>query len=123
VRLVEEADRDEDETAAGVHHRVEQEVEGGELGLDLSVARRRRAFGGGVLDLELGVQNDPVVELVSEVEDEAHEVEGVGAGLVGDFVVEVELAVAADREPVLDAVDLRGGRPVSVRALQLLGLG
>ena len=78
----------------------------------------------GVLELDLRVEHDPVVELVADVEDEADEVELVaGAVAVLGDGLEVRLAVAADREPALHAVDLRGRRAEAVVALQLLGLG
>jgi hypothetical protein len=67
-----------------------------------------------VLELDLRVEQEAVVELVAEVDDAAQEVELVGAPFRG--LVE-HLAVAADRQPVAGAVDLRGRRPEAVLAL------
>jgi putative iron-regulated protein len=52
-----------------------------------------------VLELDLGVEHDLVVELVPEVGDQPDEVELIaGAVAVFDHVLEVGLAVAADRQ-------------------------
>ena len=97
VVLVQEAHRDE-HVAHPQRQLVEQrEVEVGELDPDLP---------GAVLELDLRVEDDPVVEAVADVEDEAQDLGDVGA-VVGVVRVD-ELAVAADGEPLRLVVHLGG---------------
>ena len=63
-----------------------------------------------VLELDLAVEDYPVVEFVTEVENEAVEVGDVVLGAVA-VVREVELTVAAYREAAFFGVDLGCGRP------------
>lgn len=77
-----------------------------------------------MLELDLGIEHQ-LGEFVAEVGDQADEVElvAVVAGApVLDDLLEVRLAVATDREPVLHPVHLGGGRTQTVVALQLLRL-
>jgi hypothetical protein len=70
-----------------------------------------------VLVLDLGVEEDLVVELRAEVQDEAEQIDarvgaGGGAVLEASGGVRVErFAVAADRDALLDPVDLRADGP------------
>src|SRR5690606_2446252 len=64
VQLVHEPHRGEEEAAAEAERRREPVVEVGELDRDLAVLP-----GGGVLELDLRVEEEPVVELVAEVDD------------------------------------------------------
>jgi len=82
---------------------LQEEVETGELDLDLTAARAFGLDDAGGLELDLRVEHDPVVELVAGVEDEALEVADVAVvGLaVVDVRSELRLAVAADRQAML----------------------
>ncbi len=109
MELVDEAHRHQEETRAGVDLGTDPALEVGELDRHLAALPFARL---GVLPLDLRVEQPVVVPLVAEVEDRAQEVElvlpaGVDAvvALRGEALVE-HLAVAADRQPLLDGVDL-----------------
>jgi hypothetical protein len=55
--------------------RVKEEIEREELDGNRTIARRDSAAAGGVLELDLTIENDPVVVLVADVENEPEEVE------------------------------------------------
>ncbi len=127
VHLVHEAHRHEDETRAEIDLVAEHRVERRELDRDLAPLAGR-----GVLVLDLGVQDERLVELPPEVDDGSQVVPLVrlprgGAVLAGRVEVLVErLAVAADREAGGLPVDLRGGgaeAPLSGRAGGRSGIG
>ena len=109
VELVDEAHRHQEQAGAGVDLGTDPALEVGELDRHFAALPFARL---GVLPLDLRVEEPVVVPLVAEVEDGAQEVElvlpaGVGAvvTLRGEALVE-HLAVAADRQPLLDGVDL-----------------
>ena len=98
VHFVDEAHRHQYESGANVGSLVDEEVEVRELD------RHRTAFTGrGVLVLDLGVEQDLVAELVSEIGHQPQEVGGVVAAV---DVGEVEFAVAGYRQPAPNAIDL-----------------
>ncbi len=111
VDLVDDPDRHQDQSGPDVRVVIEEEVEVRELDGDLSLVVRRR-----VLELDLGVEDDPVVELVAEVEHGPQEVDlvarlGRRAVVPAGVVVLVDhFAVAADRNAAGPGVDLRGRR-------------
>ena len=120
VELVEEAERRQHQTAADVELVADQEVQGRELHKDVALV-----CGAGVLELELGVEDQPVREAVARVEHGPDEVGLVGpaGALVGDDVGVLRLGVASDRESLGDAVDLGGRGPQPPGALERLLLG
>jgi hypothetical protein len=127
VHLVHEADRHQQEARAQAHVLPGLEVQIGELRGDFALLLVPFA-GGGVLHLQLGVEEDAVAELVADVEDVAHQVDAVRRArrlivlpAVGRVVVD-GLAVAADRDPVRLGVDLGGRRPEAGHGLARLGL-
>jgi hypothetical protein len=126
VDLVHEAHRHQQMPGADVGLGAPQEVERREL--DGHRARARAVVHvarSPVLELDLRVEDDAVGELVSEVEHGAERIGAVEVAvlLVADEVDVVRLAVAADREAAVDAVDLGGRRTEAVGALQLRLLG
>ena len=105
-------------------------VEGGELDRG-----RARLAGRGVLELDLRVEDPVLIKLVADVEDRPQEVGLVRA--VG-VLVEDRLAVASDREALVDAEDaarsggeaqaarevlVGDGNLAELQALELLGQG
>jgi hypothetical protein len=110
---VDEAHGNQDQTGAEVGLRPPEVVEVGELQADLMA---------GVLVLDLRVEQPVVVELVAEVEDRPQQVERIaaaGRGAIVPLVLHIlvdQLAVAADRQPPLRAVDLGRRRPEAVGA-------
>ena len=127
VDLVQEAHRDQHEARARVHLVLDQEIERRELDRHAAaLVVRGRELGGGVLELDLGVEQDPVGELVAGVEHGAREVGVVPVArlpLVVNHRGVAALGVAADREAPRDAVDLRRAGPEPVDALERLLLG
>ncbi len=108
--LVEEAHGHEQQTRPNIRPVLEEEVQRRKLEKDLVY----------MLDLDLAVEDDPLVELVAEVENRPQEVGGVGLGGLVVYVVAVEsLAVAADRKPPRELIDLGSRRTHAVAALEL----
>src|SRR5207245_4410073 len=116
VKLVQEPERHQQLAGAeaGVLPRAELEV--GELHGSLAPLLGALS-GGGVLELDLRVEQDLVAELVAEVRHVAQEVEAL-VRLRGRAVLprdrrrpEEYFAVASDRDAPAPAVDLGGGGP------------
>ncbi len=111
VQLVQKAHRDQQQSRPQPHTLRHQPVEVGEL-----ERHRSGLVGGAVLELDLGVEEESVAELVTHVDDRPQRVDLVGPtgrftvlALVGEVLVQ-RLAVAADRDASPDAVDLRRRR-------------
>ncbi len=118
VELVHEPHRNEQEAGAEAELRPPLIVDVGELDRHLAALPGRA-----VLELDLRVEEPAVVPAIAEVEHGPEPVELVGpsgediaVGLRIGVLVE-HLAVAADRDPLLGAVDLGGRRAESVVAL------
>src|SRR6185295_4755608 len=113
VELIQKTDRQEEMAGAQVEFGLEQEIEIGELDRDLLAA---------VLELDLGVEQEAVVPLVADVDDRALEDRhGVLSGGLAVIRLAVRpfiegLAVAADRDAALSAVDLGGRGAHAIRA-------
>ena len=114
VQLVHDTQRGQQHAGAEIGPVPHQEVEVSELDRD-----RAAGAGRGMLELQLGVQDDAVGELVAGVQHEAQVVGGVAvaAALVAHVLAVERLAVAADRQPALDAVDLGRRGPQAVHAV------
>jgi len=120
VDLVDEAHRHEQQTGAKIERLPCKKIEGEELDLDLALLVTGDDR---VLELDLGVEDDPVGELVTGIEDETLQIKLIGLALsIADELLEAELAVTADRETAFDLIDLRCRRAETVDALELLVL-
>ena len=122
VQFVEPAHGKQQDSRTEVQLRLPQVVDVRELDGGAAGLRCR-----GVLELDLRVEHPPVVELVADVDDGAQEVDRVAeagrfaALALAGVALEHHLAVAADRQAFLHAVDLRGGDAHAVEAF--IGFG
>ncbi len=128
VQLVDPAQRNQQEPRPRVAFRKEEEIDMREL--DRGFAPFLGPFPrGGMLELDLRVEQDPIRPLVAEVEDRPEQVRRVPAARKGPVVASggealVErLSVASDRDPLVLAIHLRRCRSEPVNGLERSLLG
>src|SRR5438034_1396568 len=96
VDLVEEPHRHQEQSGAEVERPPQHEIERRELDRSRAVLGGRGLLGGRVLELDLGIEQETVTELVARIEHEALEIEAIFlAALVVHEVLVVELAITS----------------------------
>ena len=114
MQFVDDTQRGEQHTGTEIGPVPHQEIEIGELD-----RYRTTGAGRGVLKLQLGVEDDAVGELIAGVQHKAQIVGrvAVAATLVAHILAVICLAIATDRQALLDAVNFGGRRSQAVSAV------